>query len=41
MNRLDDSMKLFDWLCSNPMLRKAGIVLFLSARFLACHHCSA
>jgi hypothetical protein len=32
MNRLDDSMKLFDWLCANPMLANATIILFLSAR---------
>lgn len=30
MNRVDDSLQLFKQICSNPLLKNAHLVLFLS-----------
>ena len=32
-NRVDDSLQLFKQICSNQLLKRAHLVLFLSAQF--------
>lgn len=33
-NRVDDSLQLFKQICSNQLLKRAHLVLFLSMQFL-------